>query len=437
MIRYLLAAFSLVAIAIPLVAAPPNIVWIWADNLAYRDLSCYGNPRIQTPVIDRLAQDGCRFTQYAIAHVVCSPSRAALLTGRQPYRCGIVDVLRPDSPIGLPHDELTIAEMLQEQGYATMAVGKWHLGDRPEYLPTRQGFDHYFGLPYSMDMLPTVLYHDETIIDRLDGDKVQSVTERMTAQAVQFVTDQQNKPFFLYFSHTLPHPPINLPSEHRHADRSAYEDAIEYLDSQVGVLLKTLDDLRLSENTLVFFSSDNGPMLRDGDTGALRGRIRDAYEGGVRVPLIARWPGHIPAGREVTEPAIAYDIFPTLMGLAGGTLPTDRVYDGQDIWPLLSGEGEFRRRSPFIWVYTDRVSAIREGRWKLHVTARNETLAEPELYDLDADPGESKPVNVDHPEVFRDLLAKVAEVEREIPKVWTLMYPVRDTEKLPSGVRRE
>ncbi|HOC68460.1 MAG: Arylsulfatase [Candidatus Hydrogenedentes bacterium ADurb.Bin101] len=415
----------------------PNLVWIWCDNLAYGDLGCYGNQAIKTPVIDSLAQSGTRLTQYYIAHTVCSPSRAALLTGRQPFRTGIVDVLRPDSPTGMPDDEITLGDALRAEGYATAAIGKWHLGDRREYLPLQHGFDHYFGLPYSMDMLPTILYRDNDIIERLPGDKVQNITERYIDDAISFVETHQDRPFFLYFNHTLPHPPVNLPQDCRTPGRSIYEDAIEHIDRQTGRLLERLDALGLSENTLVVFSSDNGPMGEHGDTRGLRGRIRDSYEGGVRVPLIARWPGKIPAGVAVDTPAISYDIFPTFLALAGGKLAEDRVYDGQDIWPLLSGAGAVRRRAPFFWVYLDNVTAMRDGQWKLHVAHRDKALDAPELYDVEADPKEAHPVNQDQPDILERMLAQVKAFEAEIPKVWTLQYPVRDPEKRKSGVRRE
>ncbi len=415
----------------------PNIVWIWADNLAYRDLGVYGNPTIKTPVIDRLAEKGVRLTQYYIAHTVCSPSRAALLTGRQPFRVGIVDVLRPDSPSGIPHDEITIAEALKTQGYSTACIGKWHLGDRTRYLPKQHGFDRYFGLPYSMDMLPTLLYRDNQIINRLDGNKVQNVTERLTNEAIDFINSNQDNPFFLYFSHTLPHPPINLPPQHRSETNSLYIDAIQYMDQQTNRILITLDRLGLRENTLVVCSSDNGPMLHDGDTGGLRGRIRDSYEGGIRVPLIANWPGVLPSGKVVDTPAVAYDIFPTLLKLAGGELPDDRVYDGQDILPLMTGDGNFERQKPFFWVYEDNVTAIRDGKWKLHVANRNQSLKKPELYNIENDPQERKPLNDQYPNLVQRLIKKIENFQKEIPKVWSLQYPVRDPLKRKSGIRRK
>ncbi len=418
-------------------ARKPNIVWIWADNLAYGDLAVYGNEQVKTPAIDRLAREGVRFTQYYVAHTVCSPSRAALLTGRQPFRVGIVDVLRPDGPTGLPAEEITLAEALRRQGYATAAFGKWHLGDRREFLPCQHGFDTFFGLPYSMDMLPTLLYQDDRIVDELAGDKVQDVTERLIDKAIEFVTARNDRPFFVYFAHTIPHPPLNLRPKDRTPSRPIYDDAIEYLDRQTGRLLDALEQNGLRDNTLVFFSSDNGPMVADGKTGGLRGGIRDAYEGGVRVPLIARWPGRIPAGRVVDTPAIAHDIFPTVLRLAGGRLPDDRVYDGQDIWPVLAGQDGFERNRPFIWVYLDKVSAIRDGRWKLHVAQREKRLKSPELYDLLADPRESRPVNDQHPDIVERLNKTIATFEEQIPTVWPLHYPVRDPAKAKGGIRRE
>lgn len=415
----------------------PNIVWIWGDNVAWADLGVYGNSQAHTPALDALAGQGVRFTQYYVAHVVCSPSRAALLTGRQPFRTGIVGVLRPDSPSGLPADEITIARVLKQHGYATQAIGKWHLGDRPQFLPTRHGFDHYFGLNYSMDMLPTVLYRDEQIIEDLVGDKVQNLTERYADEAIRFLRENRARPFFLYFSHTLPHPPLNLPPRARNEGRGIYEDAITHMDEQTGRILAALDQLGLRSNTLVIFSSDNGPMAVGGNTGGLRGGIQESYEGGVRVPFIASWPGRIPAGRVVDTPAIAYDVFPTLMRLAGASLPAGRVYDGQDIWPLMTGQGSFTRRQPFFWVYLDNVTAVRDGRWKLHVGRREKALPEPELYDVEADPGESRRLEKQHPEVMAGLLARIREFQAGIPKAWRLDYTVRDPQKLKSGVRKK
>ena len=288
-----------------------------------------------------------------------------------------------------------------------------------------------------MDMLPTLLYQDDRVIEELPGDEVQNITERFIDKAIEFIASKRNQPFFLYFSHTIPHPPLNLPPQYRTAGHSIYYDAIEYMDMQTGRLLEALDQYGLSDNTLVFFSSDNGPMIADGDTAGLRGGIRDSYEGGIRVPLIARWPGKIPAGRVSDTPAIAYDIFPTLVRLAGGKVATDRIYDGQDILPILTGHGSFERRQPFIWVYLDRVTAIRDGKWKLHVAHREKALKTPLLYDLQTDPQEARQVNDRHPEVVERLQKTIAEFQAQIPHVWSLQYPVRDPAKFKGGLRKQ
>lgn len=417
----------------------PNILFIWADNLGYGDLGLYGSERVQTPVIDQLARDGMRFDQFYVAHTVCSPSRAALLTGRQPFRTGVTDVLRPDSPTGLAEDEITIAEALREQGYATCAIGKWHVGDHREYLPLAQGFDHYFGIPWSMDMLPTLLLRDNEIADNLEGDKVNDVTERYVDETIDWIGRHRDRPFFVYFNHTLPHPPINLPDKYRTPDRPIYDDAIEQIDRQTGRLLDALRSMGLEKNTLVIFTSDNGPMHASGSAGKLRGRIRDSYEGGVRVPFVVRWPGRIAPGGVVDSPAIMYDVFPTLLDVAGGKLPEDRVYDGRNLGPLLLGESQdaVRRREPFVWVYDDNVTALRDGKWKLHLAARDKQLAAPELYNLEEDPGEVNSVAQQHPDVVKRLTAYAAKFQDQVPKVWTLKYPVRDPARRPSGVRRE
>lgn len=420
-------------------ADPPraNVVWIWADNLAYRDLGCYGSPTNRTPAIDTLARDGARLTQYYVAHVVCSPSRAGLLTGRQPFRVGIVDVLRPDSPTGLPGEEITLAEALKGLGYDTHAIGKWHLGDRPPFLPTRHGFDGYFGLLYSMDMLPTLLMRDEKVVEDLSGPEVAHVTGRYTDEAIRFLNDRRDRPFFLYLAHTIPHPPLNLPGSARRDGQTLYGSAIEHLDEQTGRLLAAIDRLGLAGRTLVVFTSDNGPMAVGGDTGGLRGGIRDSTEGGIRVPFLARWPGWIPPGRVVATPVIAYDLFPTLVHQAGGELAQDRTYDGQDVAPLLTGRGDFRRDRPFVWVYDDNVTAMREGPWKLLLGNADRAFARPQLYQVEDDPVESHDLADAEPEVVRRMARLAEDFQAQVPKVWTLKYPVRDPSKARGGVRRK
>lgn len=434
--RAFLSAATGLSQMLPAAPQRPNIVFIWGDNLAYADVGVYGNPNAKTPALDRMAEQGVRFTQFYVAHVVCSPSRCGLLTGRQPFRSGIVHVLRPDSPSGIPADEITLAEALRAQGYATLHIGKWHLGDRREYLPTQHGFDHYFGIPYSMDMAPTHLYRDNEIIEDLEGSKVETITERYADEAIQFIARNRNRPFFLYFSHTLPHHPLNLPPRALNPGRSLYDDAITHLDEQTGRVLAALDKYNLSENTLVIFSSDNGPSRAGGNTGGLRGGITDAHEGGLRAPFIARWPGKLPAGKIIRTPAIAYDVFPTLVRLAGGKLDPNRIYDGQDIWPLTSGQGEFRREKPFIWVFLDNVTTIRDGPWKMHVGHREAALPKPELYNIEEDPGETRSILDNHPEIAARLRRQIEEFQATVPKAWRLDYVVRDPRKLKSGVRK-
>ncbi|WP_231749794.1 sulfatase-like hydrolase/transferase [Tautonia plasticadhaerens] len=388
--------------------------------MAYRDLGCFGSPSNRTPAIDGLARDGVRLTQYCVAHVDCSPSRAGLLTGRQPWRSGIVDVLRSDSPIGLPGEEITMAEALRGLGYATMAIGKWHLGDRPESLPTNHGFDGNLGLPYSMDMAPTILIRDEEIVEELPGDAVADLTGRYTDEATRFLEEDREGPFFLYLSHTLPHPPLNIPGRFRGDGRPAYNDAIEYLDAENGRLLGAIDRLGLADSTLIVFTSDNGPMAAEGDAGPLRGRIRDSYEGGLRVPFVARFPGRIPPGRVVDEPVVAFDLFPTLVTLAGGTPPDDRELDGQDVWSLLDGSGTVDRTSPFVWAYDDEVTAVRSGRWKLLLGNQDVRFPSAMRFDVEADPGEANDLAADHPDVVAGLRGFAEEYERQLPVVWTL-----------------
>jgi len=416
-------------------AAPPNVIWIWADNLAWGDLRCYGSRRHETPALDRLAAGGVRFTQFYTAHTICSPARAALLTGRQPFRSGIVDVLYPDSPFGLPAEEITLAELLRGQGYATAAVGKWHLGDRREFLPRQHGFDSYFGMPLSMDMLPAILCRNDETIEQLPGDKVADISERYTDEAVRFVTANRARPFFLYLAHTLPHPPLILPAHARHAGATLYADAVRHLDDQVGRLIEAVEKLGLANRTLVMFSSDNGPLAEGADLGPLRGGINDEHEGGLRVPFIASWPGTLPTERVVDTPVILYDIFPTVTRLAGARLPADRVYDGQDIWPLLAGRDDFRQQRPFIWVYHDNVTTVRDGRWKLHAGRGARPLPKPELYDIEADPGERRDLAAQEPAVVARLMKQIEEYRAQVPKVWTVRYTVRDPAKANSGLR--
>ena len=357
----------------------PNIIIFFTDDQGYQDVGCFGSPLIKTPNFDRMAKEGMRFTNFYSAAPVCSPSRAALLTGCYPPRVGVPRVLWPDDKIGLDPKEVTIAELLKAKGYVTACIGKWHLGDKPEFLPDQQGFDSYLGIPYSNDMTinpkvqisKDVVYREgvsqETIRTKplgsgkvplmRDGKVIEYpvdqtlLTKKYTSEAIRIITENKNKPFFLYLAHTMPHIPLHASEQFNgKSPRGLYGDVIEELDWSMGEILKTLKTLNLDENTLVIFTSDNGPWnLKDGQGGCaapLRGFKFDTYEGGMREPMIARWPGKIPAGTVCQEVAGTIDILPTIAWLTGSAHP-EKTIDGKNIWPLLSGKrgGKIAARS--------------------------------------------------------------------------------------------
>jgi arylsulfatase A len=429
------------AMAAPLAAAVrplPNIIFIYADDLGWGDLGCYGNPLIRTPNLDRMAAEGMRFTQFYSAAPLCSPSRAALLTGRYPIRSGMSFVLFPDSLGGLPTGELTIAEILRPRGYATHMVGKWHLGHLPRHLPTRHGFDGYFGIPYSNDMSlqtnpvyeeifrevgrtrntaaalarykdhPGIeLMHDEKVI-QIEPDQT-TLTPRYTADAISFMRRSvaARKPFFLYFAHTFPHIPLAASAGFRgKSRRGVYGDAVEEVDWSVGEVLKTLAELKIDENTLVFFSSDNGGASElgqhGGSNGPLRGGKNTTFEGGLREPFIARWKGRIPAGRVRFDVASTLDIFPTLARLTGGLPAGERVLDGADLAPLL-WEGGARPQPDFFYYNGGRLLGVRRGPWKLHLLTSPGKGQQAELYNLETDISESANLATFHPDIVEQL----------------------------------
>jgi arylsulfatase A len=406
-------------------ARPPNIVLIYCDDLGYGDLGCYGSP-ILTPNIDRLAADGIRFTNFYSASPVCSPSRAALLTGRYPPRAGVPLVFFPNDKNGLPLSEVTMAQQLKRRQYKTACIGKWHLGDRPQYLPTNRGFDQYFGIPYSNDMQPRVLMRDTKVIE--NPAKLETLTPRYTEEAINFIEKSKDSPFFLYLPHTYPHIPLGASERFRgHSQDGLYGDVVEELDWSTGEVLSALKKQGLEENTLVLFSSDNGPWFQ-GSTGGLRGRKGSTYEGGVRVPLIARFPGRIPHNRVCGGLASTMDIFPTVARLSGAGLP-GRTLDGVDIWPMLLGEAQAVNRNVFLYFDYYNVQCARLGRWKLHFARydappyapepaggkKNLLLTHPELYDLIDDPAESYDVAPDNPTVVADILNRVDRLIPDFP----------------------
>jgi arylsulfatase A len=398
---------------------PPNIILIMTDDQGYQDLGCYGSPSIKTPFLDQLARDGMRFTDFYAGNSVCSPSRAALLTGCYPTRVNIPGVLFPRDSIGLHPDEVTLADLLQSVGYATACIGKWHLGHHPSFLPTRQGFDHYLGIPYSNDMTidpkaqlaQTVRWREGMTRERMlsqapkknwvplmrDEEVIEypcdqtTLTQRYTREAIAFMQANRQRPFFLYLPHTMPH--IPLAASPRFRGRSAggfYGDTIEELDAGVGLILSELKRLDLEEDTLVIYTSDNGPWnLKNGHGGSalpLRGFKFQTYEGGMRVPCLMRWPGVIPAGSTCSQIVASLDLFPTLAGLAGASLPRDRTLDGVNVLDLLKGgvvAGDGVPRDHFFYYRGRQLEAMRRGPWKLRLHQ------EVELYNLEDDLAES------------------------------------------------
>lgn len=410
----------------------PSIVILLADDLGYGDLGCYGHPTIRTPNLDRMANEGVKFTQY-YAWCYCTPSRAALLLGRLPVRSGLNQVLGPDSKGGIPDGEITLAQALKARGYATMCIGKWHLGHHPQFLPTRHGFDHYLGIPYSNDMdradqgePPIPLMRDETLIEQPAVQE--TLTRRYTDEALKFIRDhaaqaRQGHPFFLYLPYTFPHVPLHAGAVFRgKSPRGLYGDVVEELDDSVGQVLQVLREEKLAGSTLVVFTSDNGPWLlkelHGGSAGLLREGKGTTWEGGVRVPCLAWWPGTIGPGRVVQDLASGLDLFATCIELAGARLPADRPYDSLSLVPLFRGTGSGSRNEVFYY-YDDKVTAVRLGPWKLHQKTiewvsgetKSQTLSHPLLFNLATDPSERFNVALEHPEVVERLM-KVIDAHR-------------------------
>jgi arylsulfatase A-like enzyme len=408
---------------------PPNVVLIFADDLGYADVGCFGAPRIRTPSIDRLANEGVRFTDFYVPQAVCSASRAALLTGCYPNRVGILGALDHRSKIGLNPDERTLAETLKTKGYATAVFGKWHLGWQPEHSPLAHGFDEFFGLPYSNDMwskhpenprgYPALPLLDARRVVETDPDQSR-LTNRYTQRAVDFIERQRDRPFFVYLPQTMPHVPIFVSKEGAGKSRQGlYGDVIEELDRSVGRILESLDRCGVAERTLVIFASDNGPWLSYGNHAGSAGPLREgkgtAWEGGVRVPFVARLPGTIPAGKICSEPAMTIDLLPTIAKLAGAEVD-GRKLDGKDVGPLLRAEAGAKSPHEALYFYWGReLHAVRSGRWKLHFPHAFRSLdgkpggvdgkpakyvekrTELALYDLQADVGETRNLASEHP----------------------------------------
>lgn len=438
----------------------PNIVVILADDLGYGDLGCYGHPSFKTPRIDQLAAEGARLTQFNTPAPLCAPTRASLMTGRYPFRCGLTQNPAPDGgpaadALALPASEVTLAQVLKSAGYATGMVGKWHLGHKPGFLPTDRGFDEYCGIPYSNDMRPVQL---------LEGTKVAeypvvqaTLTRRYAARASDFIRRNRTKPFFLYFAEAMPHKPLAASETYyRKSGAGLYGDVMAELDASVGAVLDTLRETGLDQKTLVLLSSDNGPWY-GGSSGGLRGMKGATWEGGYRVPLIARWPGVIPAGHTNASLAVTMDLFATILHATGASMPDGRILDGRNILPLLTGNAA----SPHDYVFGQqgsKLSSIRDARWKLHVlmpgsiklkpgpdgrwtdprapdgvtilapneqynldaypgVASGDPPAKMQLFDLETDPAEQHDVAPAHPEAVQRLRDAFQAANRDVPVV--------------------
>jgi arylsulfatase A-like enzyme len=404
----------------------PNLIIIFTDDQGYNDLGCFGSPLIKTPNIDQMAREGMNFTDFYVAAPVCTPSRAALMTGCYPQRVGLASpqlVLTPQSTIGINPKETTIAELLRGRGYATACIGKWHLGHLPPFLPTRHGFDSYFGIPYSNDMRPPSLMRNEEVIEQHAIQE--TLTERYTDEALRFIRANGRQPFFLYLAHTMPHTPLHVSERFKgKSARGLYGDVIECIDWSTGQILDALKTLNIDKDTLVVFTSDNGPWLVMGENGGsatpLRAGKGTTYEGGMRVPCVMRWTGRIPASTVCSEVATTLDLLPTFAALAGIEPPTDRIIDGKDISRLMFGvPGATSPHEAFFYYFMDHLQAVRSGRWKLmfertrhmevpfnRVTSGSDMERVPEaLYDLETDISEQHNVIADHPDVAERLRA--------------------------------
>jgi uncharacterized sulfatase len=460
---FLIAGLALAATQSPVAMADDdraNVIIIYADDLGYGDLSCYGHTQFETPNLDRMASEGARFTQFQSTCSFCAPSRASLMTGRYPHRNNLMTsnpvpredygvAGNPDHPgdrLGLPPEEHTLAELFQQAGYDTCCIGKWHLGHQSEFLPTRAGFDEYLGILYSNDMHPVELWRDEEVIEY---PVVQAtLTRRYTDAAIAFIEAHQTEPFFMYLPHAMPHKPL-APSEdfYQSTGHGLYADVIAELDFEIGRLLEAVDRLELDDKTLIMFASDNGPWY-GGSTGGLRGMKGTWWEGGLRVPMIARWPGRIEAGQTIDEPAVILDLFTTSLAAARIVPPLDRAIDGQNLLPLLTGGRSLGERPLFS--FQGEIRTVRLGDWKLHASVPGpQRLGEdwvdprrpngvtllapyeqsrpaeypglltgdqpegPALFNLRDDPGEQHDLSAEHPERVREMLELIAQMQAQ------------------------
>jgi arylsulfatase A-like enzyme len=416
---------------------PPNIIILFIDDMGYGDIGPYGATKQRTPALDRMAREGMKLTSFYAAPV-CSVSRAQMMTGCYGARVSVPGVYPPASKNGLNPAEFTLAERLKERGYATMCIGKWHLGDASEFLPTRQGFDHYFGIPYSNDMQRkstqtgervVPLVRDTAVAELLTDEAQSGLVERYTDEAVRFIREKKDRPFLLYLPHSAVHTPIHPGAAFRGKSANGrFGDWVEEVDWSTGRILDTLRELKLDTRTLVIFTSDNGPWLikgaDGGSAGPLRGGKGSTWEGGVRVPTIAWWPGKIAPGTVCDAVAGTIDLLPTAVTLAGGAVPAQPVIDGRDISPLLLGRAKQSAREAHYYFSGYNVQAVRQGPWKLAIAAQRETMGQdavasdagtvPRLYNLDQEIGERTNLAAAHPEIVARLQALAAKMTAEI-----------------------
>jgi arylsulfatase A len=429
----------------------PNIIFIFADDLGYGDVGCYGAKGFKTPNLDRMAAQGTRFTSFYTGCSVCSGSRAALMTGRHYQRVGVPPVMFPGNKNGLNPKEITIATLLRRLGYFTGIIGKWHLGHLANFLPTRHGFDYYYGIPYSNDMAidPVNAKFAKDIVFRegKDAEKVRAekasnnkvplmrgedvieypvdqttLTKRYTAEAVRLINENKGKPFFLYLPHAMPHVPLHVSADFKGRTKTMFGDVMEELDWSVGEVLKAVKDAGIDDKTLIIFTSDNG--AHQGSAGPLRGKKATMYEGGFRVPCIVRWPGKVPAGVVNDEVTATVDMLPTFAKLAGGSAPDDRPIDGKDIRPLLFGEKDAKSPHEY-YLFPHLNGALRAGPWKFYPwpegAGKKKDKKDPppkgiQLYDLSKDIGETKNVAAEHPQVVERLQAAYQRMTEDLQK---------------------
>tara|TARA_R110000744_G_scaffold162390_3_gene278996 strand:- start:176 stop:1603 length:1428 start_codon:yes stop_codon:yes gene_type:complete len=428
---------------------PPNVILIFTDDQGYQDVGTFGSPNIETPNLDQMAKEGVKLTSFYSAQPICSASRAGILTGCYPNRIGIHNALGPGSPIGINASEMTIAEMLKNIGYKTAIFGKWHLGDSPKFMPTRHGFDEFFGIPYSNDMWPyhpqqgTVfnfgplpLYENETVLDTLTDQS--QLTTQITERSVDFINRNKNNPFFLYVPHPQPHVPLFVSDKFKgKSERGLYGDVIMEIDWSVGEILAALKKNGLEDNTVVIFTSDNGPWLAYGNHAGSALPLREgkgtSWEGAQREPFIMRYPNKITPGKTIDIPVMAIDILPTLAEITGARLPNLTI-DGKSAWSLLRGESQESPQEAYFFYYRiNELMGVRYGKWKMYFPHTYRTMdgqepgkdglpgeyrmiemEEIELYDVSTDISETKNVPEDHPEVVDKIKILSNEMRHEL-----------------------